>query len=61
MCLKPLQARNVAYCNSTPLVSTKGPEDASKLPATGFEDALIWQNAKYSGESALRTKRTLAD
>ena len=30
-CLEPLQARNVAYCNRTPLVSAKCPEDASKL------------------------------
>ncbi len=58
--LEPLQARNVGYCNRTPLVSAKCPEDASKLPATGFEDALIWQNAKCGGESARGKIRTLA-
>jgi|GEM_PF-6348074 len=33
--LEPLQARNVAYCNSTPLVSPKCPEDASNFAVFG--------------------------
>ena len=45
MYLESLQAHKVAHGIGTPLVCEKCPEDASKLPAAGFENALIWQNA----------------
>ena len=34
-CLEPLQARNGAYCNRTPLLSAICPEDASKITGGG--------------------------
>ena len=43
MYLKPFQARNIAYCNSTPLVSAKCPEDASKLCSFRKEPCLAAQ------------------
>ena len=55
MYLKPLQARNVANCNCTPLVSAKWPEDARKFPS---HPPRIAHNARSGAEPTQHLPKT---